>query len=181
MKCPECNYSWSRWAAIDGKKPFRYGEPCPECGIVTEKLEIPKVTVTHALPPELSLDSAISMTMRASEPMAVGDVACLSDQQLAAIAQADIRSPPIGIVGEVEESLDDQDIAPRVSIQNQGTLNVFSCLTPGSIYYLNSGGISGRTLTEYPPTNAGEVVQRIGLALNASTLLIQLGEPVSLL
>ena len=55
---------------------------------------------------------------------------------------------------------------------HEGEPAIFSSLTPGSIYYLSTVG----TITATAPTTPGEVVQRIGVAVNATTLLLTLGE-----
>jgi hypothetical protein len=52
---------------------------------------------------------------------------------------------------------------------------VLSSATAGAQYFLSS---SGGTLTTTPPTAAGSVIIRVGYAINATDLLIQIGMPI---
>jgi len=52
--------------------------------------------------------------------------------------------------------------------------------TVGGKVYLASGGVSGATLTQTPPSGAGKVVIPVGYAKNGTDLLIQIGEPIEL-
>lgn len=51
----------------------------------------------------------------------------------------------------------------------------FAGLTPGAAYYVDTAVSGGLTLT--PPNVVGQVNQRVGRARNATTMLVQLGEP----
>lgn len=67
--------------------------------------------------------------------------------------------------------------ASTAILQNTGELGGFVGLTPGALYYLDQSVAGGITLT--PPAlpadlGSGKIVQRVGRARNATTLLIQI-------
>lgn len=62
--------------------------------------------------------------------------------------------------------------------QSTGVLEAFSRLFPSSAYFL-SPTVPG-AITATPPVRAGQAVQRLGIALSTTMLVIQIGEPIRL-
>jgi hypothetical protein len=63
-------------------------------------------------------------------------------------------------------------------VQYSGELSVFGGLTPAATYYLSS---TAGTITATPPSASGEIVQEVGWARNATTLVIGITRDFTLL
>jgi hypothetical protein len=61
------------------------------------------------------------------------------------------------------------------SIKQVGTLTGFLGLTPGTIYYL-SDTIAG-DITDTPPSDSGDTIYQVGVALTPSTLYVNTSTP----
>ncbi len=98
--------------------------------------------------------------------MAVGDVVYVTGSFTA--DQADNTSiataPSIGVVIA-------KPLATTATITYFGEASVFAGLTPGAIYYVGTLG----AITTSPPVTAGNVVQRVGVAADANTLIVNPG------
>lgn len=76
-------------------------------------------------------------------------------------------------IGFVADSIN--DTASGIYYQ-QGELSGFSSLAPNDVYFLSEtipGGI-----TNNPPALSGQVIQKVGRAKDASTLIIEIAQPV---
>jgi len=58
------------------------------------------------------------------------------------------------------------------TVQTDGELAVFAGLTPGAIYYVDP--VTPGAITSTPPSASGHVVQKVGQAKDATTILINL-------
>ncbi len=112
------------------------------------------------------IDSNLGLWYSPDEPIAVGDAVFLKSADTIGLADANgvTKQPVIGVVAAID--------GPYITVRYHGELNCFSGLTPGATYYLSETGVSGSTITSTPPTNPGSIVQRLGFARNATTLMI---------
>jgi hypothetical protein len=118
---------------------------------------------------------AETKTIQASENLAAGDMVNVFNSSGLRVRKADASSPSKQAHGFV--------LASVTSGQNAtvyyGNINTqLSGLTVGDELYL-SGSAAG-TLTPTPPTTAGHIVQRVGVATAATEALIEIGLPVEL-
>lgn len=98
--------------------------------------------------------------------VAVGEAVYLSGS--GAVTEANATSattaPAIGIVVS-------KPTTTTCVVRSFGSASVFTTLTPGSVYYLDT---TAGQLTTTAPSSSGNVVQRIGIATSATTLLVQI-------
>lgn len=85
-----------------------------------------------------------------------------SDTVSQADASSSATAPAIGIVTAIA--------GPSCTVQTEGEYSGFSGLTPGAIYYLSTtaGGI-----TATPPSSTGQILQKVGIAKDATTLVME--------
>jgi hypothetical protein len=108
----------------------------------------------------------------ASAKVEVGHLVYISgeDEVDRASNASEKRAPAIGVVI--------RKLAKSVTIAMAGQVGVFKGLKPGATYYLGVDG--GLVLASALPTAVGAVVQRVGVAANATTLLFMPGTEVVL-
>lgn len=79
------------------------------------------------------------------------------------------KSPAVGVVVN-------KPTTTSCLLAHEGKIDLFSGLTPGSLYFL---GVSG-AISSTAPSSVGEVVQRLGVAINVTSLLLTIFEEVIL-
>lgn len=124
--------------------------------------------VLGAAPP-YTASGAGSWTVPA--PVAVGDVVQVTGSNTADAADSGTSFTGLGVVGVVIA----KPTAVTATILFNGEASVFAGLTPGAAYYLGAAGAVSLVPTLAP---SGSIMQRIGYAKNATTLVVDLGEPV---
>lgn len=112
----------------------------------------------------------VSSTYTVASGVSVGDVVYITGADAAAKADNTALATANAIPGIVVE----KPTTTTAIVALAGELDLFSSLTPGAIYYLGTSG----GLTATPPTAALTVVRRIGVAKNATTLSMSVGDPV---
>jgi hypothetical protein len=73
-------------------------------------------------------------------------------------------APAIGVVIA-------KPLATTATVAYLGEVGAFAGLTPGAIYYLGTAG----AVTTTPPASVGNVVQRVGVAADATTMVLNPG------
>lgn len=63
----------------------------------------------------------------------------------------------------------------NANVYTDGIIPGLSGMTPGATQYLDDAG----GITETPTTTTGEILQRVGVALSATELLFEPGEPIT--
>jgi len=91
------------------------------------------------------------------------------------IAVADNGSVGTRSVGIVQAAILD---AAAGDVYFEGIVSGFTGLTPGANYYLGTGGTV--VLAGGLPTATGEIVQKVGVALSATELSIEIGQAIVL-
>lgn len=97
---------------------------------------------------------------------AVRDIAYLSSSDTVEPADADDpgKQPVVGFVK-------DKPTTVTATVQYSGELSGFSGLTPGSTYFMST---TPGQITEVAPSALGSIVQRVGFAKNATTLVVMI-------
>lgn len=102
--------------------------------------------------------------------VAVGDVVYSTGANAAAQADQAGIATARGVLGVVTA----KPTPGTATVLYAGEASVFAGLTPGATYYLGAAG----AITTVAPVASGTVVRRVGVARNATTLVVGLGEPV---
>lgn len=112
-----------------------------------------------------------SLTLTAGEALSAGDMIYISGA--GAVLKADATTPAKAARGYVLAAVIS---AAAATVYFDDTNSSLSALTPGGTYYL-SATAGGVTLT--PPTTAGQIVQEIGFATSATSLHVNIQEPIT--
>lgn len=107
--------------------------------------------------------------------VAVGDVLVLAGvANTGAKANAAAYATTSAIVGVVSSKP-----TPTTAYANPvGECPFFLGLIPGALYYVSA--VTPGAITITPPSTVGQVVQQVGYAKNATTLVVQFGDPIVL-
>jgi hypothetical protein len=125
---------------------------------------------TSMMPVGIGADTA---SIVASENLAAGDLVNVHNSAGAKVRKADATTAGKEAHGFVLAAV----TAPAAAtVYFEGTNNQVSGLTPGVQYLATTAGLSDET----PPSAAGNVVQRVGLATSATALNFDGGPPIVL-
>lgn len=125
------------------------------------------------LPAGLNSDS---VSLPASEALSAGDVVNIwDDVGTARVRKADATAPDKEAVGFVNAAVSGGAAA---TVFFEGSISGKSGLTPGARQYLSDS--TPGAITPTPPTTAGHVVQFIGIAINTTSVSLEVGEPITL-
>lgn len=114
---------------------------------------------------------ADAITATAGEALAAGDMVYISNT--GTILKADATTPAKAARGYVLAAVLNAAAATVYFDESNSSL---SALTPGATYYL-SGTAGG--VTTAPPTTAGQIVQEVGFATSATSLHVNIQEPIT--
>jgi len=124
-------------------------------------------------PPPPAVTAYVEESFTCTLPTAIGDVVYVN---------------PLGIIDQASASTLGTTAAVGVvsakpagniaTVRYTGALSVFGGLTPGQVYYL---GVIPGSLISIPADLPGYVVQKIGVALDAATLMISVGPNTTVL
>ncbi|MGZ3773043.1 MAG: hypothetical protein ACXVCY_04655 [Pseudobdellovibrionaceae bacterium] len=121
-----------------------------------------EITVTNKIPmPTLSLVNSYGAVLAQNEI-----VYLKSDGTVVKAASTTLGIESIDAIGVVKDS-SIANLANGLIQLGTGLIDTFTGLTPGATYYLSS---TLGALTTVPPTSAGEVVYKIGVALTSTVL-----------
>jgi len=123
------------------------------------------------MPVGIGADTA---TIEASETLAAGDVVNIHDATGRKVRKAD-ASNGREVQGFVLSAVTS---GQNATVHFEGTITGLSALTIGTKQYL-SAATAGAT-SETPPSAAGEIVQRAGVAISATEISFEPGDPVTL-
>lgn len=115
------------------------------------------------------------VTREASETVSAGEIANLWLDTTAKVRKADAS----GGVAKKAVGFFPAGITAAASgeIRFDGTITGLSGLTIGATYYLSA---TAGAITTTPPTTSGHIVQKVGVAISATELSFEPGEPVVL-
>lgn len=112
-------------------------------------------------------------------PIVMGDAVykdAVTETVLLADASVLLTSRVVGVV--LEASIPAGDTGRLLT---EGRLDgIVSGFTPGGLVYLSLTGTSGGTLTQTAPSGTTEAVVRIGTAITATDVLIEIRDPLEL-
>lgn len=114
----------------------------------------------------------------ASEALAAGAMVTIWANSGAGIRNADASAAAAG--GKIMEGYVLAAVASgaQATVYTSGVVSGLSGLTGGTVYYLSDSTAGGVTAT--CPTGSGKTVQRVGVALSATTLLLEKFPPIVL-
>lgn len=112
---------------------------------------------------------ADTKSLTASEAISAGDIVNIHDSTGAKARKADATSSGKHAVGFAPSAIAN---GASGTVQFEGTISGLSGLTIGATYYLSTtaGGI-----TTTAPTGAGQIVQKVGVAISATELSFEPG------
>jgi len=113
-------------------------------------------------------------TYSTTTQLAVNTAVFISSNNTASPAlaiQSDGYDPAVGIVISVQS-------ATSVTVQYSGEVSTFTGLVVGQTYYLSDTTVG--TITDVAPTKIGSIVQVIGYAKDATTLIVEIGDVIYL-
>ena len=123
------------------------------------------------MPVGLGADTA---NVEASETLAAGDWVNLWDDAGAfKVRKADATTPGKAVHGFV---LSSAPANASATVYFEGTNTQVSGMTPGDVFLATTAGAGSTT----PPTGSGNVVQRLGVAVSATAVSFERGEPIKL-
>lgn len=107
-----------------------------------------------------------SISLTAGEALTAGDYVTIDGA--GEVVRASAASGGNSAVGYVKDSVTS---GSSVTVYFEGTNDAVSGLTPGATYFLSDTTPGGVTTTI--PTDAGEIVQKIGIAISATALTFE--------
>ena len=107
-----------------------------------------------------------SISLPAGEALTAGDYVIIDAS--GEVVRASAASGGNAAVGYVKDSV---TTGASVTVYFEGTNDALSGLTPGASYFLSDTTPGGITTTI--PTDTGEIVQKIGLAISATSLTFE--------
>ncbi len=107
-----------------------------------------------------------SISLTSAEALTAGDYVYIDGS--GEVARASGASGGNAAVGYVKDSV---TAATSVTVYFEGTNDALAGLTPGASYFLSDTTPGG--ITTSIPTDTGEIVQKIGLAINATSLTFE--------
>lgn len=111
----------------------------------------------------------VHLTLTAEQNQAIGDVCYIKNNGNAQLAKADVIANANAIVIVAEAAI---GAAASGKYLVQGIVRDDSWgWTVGGLIYLSLTGTTGNTLTQVAPSGANEVIQVLGVALSATTIL----------
>lgn len=137
--------------------------------------KIPQLGATGRLDPTMlpvgvGADTAIITT---SEALAAGDFVNIHNSSGAKVRKADGTSAGKEAHGFVLAGV---GAAAAATVYFEGTNDQVSGQTPGPVFLQTTAGAAGST----PPSAAGNVVQKLGVAISATAINFERGEPIVL-
>lgn len=122
------------------------------------------------LPVGVGADTASITT---SEALAAGDFVNIHNSSGAKVRKADATTAGKEAHGFVLAGV---GAAAAATVYFEGTNNQVSGQTPGPVFLQTTAGAAGST----PPATAGNVVQKLGVAISATAINFERGEPIVL-
>lgn len=137
--------------------------------------KIPKLDATGRIdstmmPVGIAADTAIITT---SEALVAGDFVNIHNSTGAKVRKADataVGKPAHGFVLSAYGS------SVAATVYFEGTNTQVSGQTPGDVFLQTAAGTAGSTI----PSGAGNVVQKLGIAISATAINFERGEPITL-
>jgi hypothetical protein len=145
-----------------------YDWPNSQGGIGTVLLNNGAGILSWSSSPAASTISVLSSTFNCLAGVIVGEAVYINAVDNVAEADADIAAaahPAIGFVASKPTGI-------TCTVQLLGELGGFVGLTTGSVYFLST---TAGSITIFAPVGAGTLVQRLGVARNTTTLIINPG------
>jgi len=125
---------------------------------------------SSVMPVGIGADTA---TIQASENLAAGDFVNIHNSSGARVRKADATAAGKEAHGFVLSAVTSGNNA---TVYFEGTNTQVSGQTPGTVFLLTTAGTAGATA----PSGAGNVVQKLGVAVSASAINFERGEPIVL-
>lgn len=122
------------------------------------------------MPVGIGADTA---TIQASEALAAGDFVNVHNSGGARVRKADATAAGKEAHGFVLSAVSN---GANATVYFEGTNTQVSGQTPGTVFLLATAGTAGAT----PPSTAGNVVQKLGVAVSATAINFERGEPIVL-